>query len=141
MKNQMSLEFDSRSENEAFARVVVAAFATQLNPTLEEIDDIKTVVSEAVTNAIVHGYEQKEEYKVFLQCEITEQTIQITIMDYGVGIEDVEKAKTPMYTTKPYMNRSGMGFTFMEALMDELEVYSEKDEGTTVKMKKRIEAK
>ncbi|CDE43352.1 putative uncharacterized protein [Clostridium sp. CAG:411] len=138
MKNQMCLEFDSRSENEAFARVVVAAFATQLNPTLEEVDDIKTVVSEAVTNAIVHGYEQKENYKVFLQCEIVNQTIQITIMDYGVGIEDVEKAKEPMFTTKPHMNRSGMGFTFMEALMDELEVYSKKGEGTTVKMKKTI---
>ena len=95
MKNQMCIEFDSKSENEAFARVVAAAFATQLNPNLEEIDDIKTVVSEAVTNAIVHGYQSQEENSVFMECIIDGMELQIIIMDHGVGIEDVEKARQP----------------------------------------------
>ena len=138
MKNQMCIEFDSKSENEAFARVVAAAFATQCNPNLEEIDDIKTVVSEAVTNAIIHGYPEQEG-KVFMHCIVEKESIHITIMDRGVGIENVKKAMEPMYTSKPELERSGMGFCFMETLMDSLEVYSTPGAGTTVKMTKKFE--
>ena len=133
MKNEMSLEFDSLSENESFARIVAASFATQLNPNLEEIDDIKTVVSEAVTNCIIHGY-QMGEGKIFMHCKIQDQEIHITIMDKGVGIEDVEQAMEPMFTTRPELERSGMGFAFMKTLMDKLEVYSLSGVGTTVKL-------
>lgn len=137
MKNEMSMEFDSKSENESFARIVAASFVTQLNPNLEEIDDIKTVVSEAVTNSIIHGY-QMGEGKIFMECKIDENDFQITIMDKGVGISDVEQAMEPMFTTKPELERSGMGFIFMKTLMDNMEVISEPGIGTTVKMSKRI---
>lgn len=137
MTNQMSMEFDSKSENESFARVVAASFATQLNPNLEEIDDIKTVVSEAVTNSIIHGY-QMGEGKIFMECKIEGNDFYITIMDKGVGIGDVEQAMEPMFTTRPELERSGMGFIFMKTLMDDIEVISEPDIGTTVKMSKRI---
>lgn len=137
MKNEMNLEFDSLSENEAFARVVAAAFATQLNPNLEEIDDIKTVVSEAVTNSIIHGYPDSQG-KILMHCLLEENMIHITIMDRGVGIADVKKAMEPMYTSKPELERSGMGFCFMETLMDKLEVQSAPGTGTTVKMMKKI---
>lgn len=137
MKNEMNLEFDSISENEAFARVVAASFATQLNPNLEEIDDIKTVVSEAVTNSIIHGYPD-EQGKIFMHCLIEDKNLHITIMDRGIGILDVKKAMEPMYTSKPEMERSGMGFCFMETLMDKLEVQSIPGAGTTVKMMKKI---
>ena len=135
--NEMMLEFDSRSSNESFARVVAAAFAAQLNPTMEEIADIKTAVSEAVTNAIIHGYEN-EEGKICLKCRIEENTVWIEVSDQGRGIEDIEKAMEPLYTTKPEMERSGMGFAFMEAFMDELKVDSDLVKGTTVTMKKII---
>lgn len=137
MKNEMSLEFDSISENEAFARVVAAAFATRVNPNLEEIDDIKTVVSEAVTNAIIHGYENGPG-KIFMHCMTEGNQVHITIMDRGVGIENIKKAMEPMYTSKPELERSGMGFSFMETLMDKLEVQSKVGVGTTVKMIKKI---
>ncbi|MDE7425754.1 MAG: anti-sigma F factor [Lachnospiraceae bacterium] len=137
MTNQMSMEFDSKSENESFARVVAASFATQLNPNLEEIDDIKTVVSEAVTNSIIHGY-QMGEGKIFMECKIEGNDFHITIMDKGVGIGNVEQAMEPMFTTRPELERSGMGFIFMKTLMDDIEVISEPDIGTTVKMSKRI---
>lgn len=137
MKNEMSMEFDSKSENESFARIVAASFVTQLNPNLEEIDDIKTVVSEAVTNSIIHGY-QMGEGKIFMECKIDENDFQITIMDKGVGISDVEQAMEPMFTTRPELERSGMGFIFMKTLMDNMEVISEPGIGTTVKMSKRI---
>lgn len=136
-KNAMSLEFDSKSENESFARIVVAAFVAQLNPTIEEIADIKTAVSEAVTNSIIHGYDGKEG-KIQLVCEIEGNKIIITIIDKGKGIEDIEKAMEPLYTSKPEMERSGMGFSFMEAFMDELEVKSEVNVGTTIIMTKTI---
>lgn len=135
--NSMRLEFDSRSSNEAFARVTVAAFMTQLNPTLEEVADVKTAVSEAVTNAIIHGY-QGELHTVIIEAKIEGKTLSLEIRDQGVGILDVKKAMEPLFTTKPEMERSGMGFSFMEAFMDELEVISEPGMGTTVKMKKRI---
>lgn len=137
-KNAMSLEFDSKSENESFARIVVAAFAAQLNPTIEEIADIKTAVSEAVTNSIIHGYDSREG-KIVLTCTIEGSKITVSVMDKGKGIEDIKQAMEPLYTTKPEMERSGMGFAFMEAFMDELEVLSIPGEGTTIIMTKTID--
>ncbi|MBS5932439.1 MAG: anti-sigma F factor [Clostridiales bacterium] len=137
-KNAMSLEFDSKSENESFARIVVAAFAAQLNPTIEEIADIKTAVSEAVTNSIIHGYDGREG-KIVLTCAIEGSKITVSVMDKGKGIEDIKQAMEPLYTTKPEMERSGMGFAFMEAFMDDLEVISVPEEGTTVTMTKTID--
>ena len=136
-QNEMKVSFDARSVNEAFARVAVAAFIADMNPTLNEISDIKTAVSEAVTNAIIHGYDNPEQ-KVELQCRIDGNWVEIEVRDYGVGIEDVPMAMTPFYTTKPEMERSGMGFSFMEAFMDELKVFSEKGQGTCITMRKQI---
>ncbi|MBP3338467.1 MAG: anti-sigma F factor [Lachnospiraceae bacterium] len=137
MKKRMYLEIDSISENENFARVTVAAFVSRLNPTLEEIADIKTAVSEAVTNAIVHGYDGKEGI-VYITCEIEENEVHITIEDKGIGIENVDKAREPLYTTKPDDERSGMGFVFMEVFMDSLTVESKISEGTIIRMSKKI---
>lgn len=135
--NEMEIMFDSKSENEGFARVAVAAFATQINPTLEEIADIKTAVSEAVTNAIIHGY-GSENGKIHILCGIKDEEIHIKISDEGCGISDIEMAMTPLYTSKPEEERSGMGFSFMEAFMDELRVESKVGKGTCVSMKKKI---
>ena len=135
--NEMEIIFDSRSVNEGFARVAVSSFMTQLNPTLEEVSDVKTAVSEAVTNAIIHGYEE-EVHKIRISCRLEGKSIWIEVEDKGKGIADVEKAMEPMFTSKPHLERSGMGFAFMEAFMDELEVISKVGEGTTVKMKKEI---
>ena len=135
--NEMELIFDSCSANERFARVAVAAFMTQLNPTVEEVSDVKTAVSEAVTNAIIHGYEQ-EIHKVSLRCRIEGNLLSVTIKDSGKGIEDVERAMLPMYTTKPEADRSGTGFSFMEAFMDKVTVESAPGKGTSVFMEKRI---
>ena len=137
MTNEMKLEFDSRSANEAFARVTVASFMTQLNPTLEEVSDVKTAVSEAVTNAITHGYENHVN-KVQIYAGIEGRTLHLEISDRGVGIPDVKKAMEPLYTTRPELERSGMGFSFMEAFMDEVQVESELGKGTIVRMKKII---
>lgn len=135
--NEMFLVFDSDSKNESFARTVIAAFVSQLDPTMEEIADIKTAVSEAVTNCIIHGYDNQEG-KIEMGCKIHDDIIEIVITDKGVGIEDVEQAMEPLYTSRPELERSGMGFAFMEAFMDKLEVVSEVGEGTTVKMEKAI---
>lgn len=135
--NEMMIEFDSLSCNEGFARVAVAAFLTQLNPTLEEVTDVKTAVSEAITNAIVHGYEQ-EIHKIKIECRIKGHEMTIAVIDYGRGIENIEKAMEPLFTTKPELDRSGMGFAFMEAFMDEVKVDSTPGEGTTVFMKKVV---
>jgi len=135
--NEMMIEFDSRSCNEGFARVAVAAFATQLNPILEEVNDLKTAVSEAITNAIVHGYED-EVHKIRIECKLADHEIAVTVTDYGKGIEDIEKAMEPLFTTKPEADRSGMGFAFMEAFMDEVTVRSAPGKGTTVLMKKKM---
>ena len=135
--NEMEIRFDSRSENEGFARVSVASFLTQLNPTVEEVADVKTAVSEAVTNAIIHGYEQRVE-TVRIHCSIENQLFTVEISDRGKGIANVEKAMEPMFTTKPEDDRSGMGFSFMEAFMDSVEVESKAGEGTSVKMTKTI---
>ena len=137
MTNVMKLGFDSRSANEAFARVTVASFMTQLNPTLEEVSDVKTAVSEAVTNAIIHGYENHVN-KVQIYAGIEGRTLHLEISDRGVGIPDVKKAMEPLYTTRPELERSGMGFSFMEAFMDEVQVESEPGKGTIVRMKKII---
>jgi len=132
-QNEMKLIFDARSVNESFARVAVAAFIAELNPTLDEIADIKTAVSEAVTNAIIHGYHEVE-----LLCQICGDEVSITVSDTGAGIADVSKAMEPFYTTKPELERSGMGFSFMEAFMDRLEVVSEPGKGTSVHMVRRL---
>ena len=135
--NEMSIEFDSRSCNEGFARVSVAAFCTQLNPTLEEVADVKTAVSEANTNAIIHGYENQV-HKIRIECKAAGHELYLTVIDKGKGIADNKKAMEPLFTTRPEWNRSGMGFAFMEAFMDEVVVVSELGCGTEVHMKKTI---
>lgn len=137
MKNEMTLAFDSISENEGFARVAVAAFVSQLDPTLEEVADIKTAVSEAVTNAIIHGYPEGV-HTVVVRARLSDQAVELWVIDEGVGIPDVKQAMEPLYTTKPEQERSGMGFMFMEAFMDQVEVQSLPGLGTTVYMKKQI---
>ena len=137
--NEMKIEFISKSNNEAFARISVAAFIAQLDPTLEEIADIKTAVSEAVTNSIIHGYEEKIGI-VKLICKIRQNEVFIEISDSGKGIENVEIAKQPLYTTKSNLERSGMGFTIMESFMDTVEVESVLGLGTKVSMSKKIKS-
>ena len=135
--NEMEMVFDAVSANESLARVAIAAFVTEKNPTLEEISDIKTAVSEAVTNAIIHGYAKKQG-KIKMHCRWEDKVLFIEIEDKGVGIADVKQAMEPLFTTKPEEDRSGMGFSFMEAFMDELEVESVPGEGTIVRMQKEI---
>ena len=139
LNNEMKLEFLSKSTNEAFARITVAAFAAQLDPTIEELADIKTAVSEAVTNAIIHGYEEKKGV-VKMRCQIINNELIIEISDNGQGIENIDLAKQPLYTTKPNLERSGMGFTIMESFMDEVEIESIVGMGTKVTMKKKIKS-
>ena len=152
--NEMSITFDSRSCNEGFARVAVAAFCTQLNPTLEEVADVKTALSEAITNAIIHGYENLAGYsrhgesipaysivhpgKVRMHCVLDGDMLYIELTDQGKEIDDIKNAMEPIFTTKPELERSGMGFSFMEAFMDKLEVESVPGKGTTVKVEKTI---
>lgn len=136
-QNEILFEFDSKSENEGLARTVVAAFVAALDPTLEELADVKTAVSEAVTNAVIHGYGDKPG-KIRIHSRIEGNVVWIDVQDEGVGIEDVAKAMEPLYTTKPDMERSGMGFAFMEAFMDELDVVSTPGKGTQVRMRKTI---
>ena len=146
MKNKMSMSFDAISVNEAFARIAVAAFIAPLNPTIEEISDIKTAVSEAVTNAIIHGYDEEFlrekpesiEKPVYLRCMLEEDVLLVEVQDQGKGLENIDKAMEPLFTTKPEMDRSGMGFAFMEAFMDDLEVISSPWHGTLIRMKKKI---
>lgn len=148
MKNEMKLEFDALSTNEGFARVSVAAFMSILNPTLEEVADVKTAVSEAVTNAIIHGYDnhstdktvepEEGSRKVYISCVLDGDVLHIRVKDKGHGIPDIDKAMEPLFTTKPELDRSGMGFAFMEAFMDDLEVVSEPGQGTTIHMIKKL---
>lgn len=156
MKNEIELYFDGISNNEGLARVTVAAFVAHLNPTLEELADIKTAVSEAVTNSIIHGYENYQGYgkynsnipafipmhpgKVRLYCLLEKDVLHIEVSDEGKGIENIDRAMEPLYTTKPELERSGMGFAFMEAFMDDLEVESRPGQGTTVRMMKKMAA-
>lgn len=137
-QNHMQVLFDAKSENEGLARMVVTAFMAEMNPTLEQIADVKTAVSEAVTNAIIHGYNNEEE-SVSLCCDRDGQQLVITVEDHGAGIENIDQAMQPFYTTKSQLERSGMGFAFMEAFMDKLEVRSKVGEGTKVVMWKYIE--
>ena len=136
LQEVMTLTIDSLSANEEFARVVVAVFATRMNPTLEEIDDIKTAVSEAVTNAVIHGYQNKEG-KISIEAAVQENVLSVTISDDGVGISNIERAMEPMFSTLPE-ERSGMGFSFMEAFMDRVEVVSAPRKGTSVTMRNKI---
>lgn len=149
-ENNMTMEFDAKSQNEGLARVAVSAFLTEIDPTIDEINDIKTAVSEAVTNSIIHGYNEGPG-KVVLSCRLlnkvyakTDNTysedsiIKIEIKDNGVGIEDIDRAREPLFTTKPELERSGMGFMFMEMFMDKVEVKSQPGEGTSVMMEKKI---
>ncbi|MDW5298992.1 MAG: anti-sigma F factor [Sedimentibacter sp.] len=138
--NYVYIKIPSYSTNESFARAAVAAFCSSLNPTIEEISDIKTAVSEAVTNAIIHGYENSVG-EIEIQCRLKGQMVEIIIEDFGCGIVNVEMAKEPLFTTKPELERSGMGFAVMETFMDELVVLSEKDVGTKVIMRKTISSK
>lgn len=137
MNNHMTMTFDAVSANEAFARMVVSAFLVAENPTIEEVTDVKTAVSEAVTNAVIHGYENKRG-SVTMTCAIDEKLLTIIVQDYGKGIADIHKAREPFFTTKPEMERSGLGFAFMETFMDGLEVISEPGHGTTVIMTKKL---
>lgn len=137
VKNKMKIEFLSLSENESLARVAVSAFCAQLDPTIEEIADIKTAVSEAVTNAIIHGYGDKKGL-VTLCCELLDNELTVKVTDEGKGIEDIKKALEPLYTSLPDCERSGMGFTVMESFMDSVEIESIAGRGTTVTLKKYI---
>lgn len=138
-REHMRLEMDSLSQNEEFARVVTAVFMSRLDPTLEEVDDVKTAVSEAVTNAVIHGYKgQGGTICLDITADMEEKALTVAVADKGVGIADVERAMEPMFTTDPEGERSGMGFSFMEAFMDQVEVESAPDQGTLVTMKKYI---
>jgi len=137
--NEMTLEMKASSKNESFARIVASAFASQLDPTISELTDIKTAVSEAVTNAIIHGYgEAQQPGTVILKCSIKDDQIYIEVSDSGRGISDIKEAMTPLYTSAPNDERSGMGFTIMETFMDEIEVVSEPGKGTKIRMYKKI---
>ena len=136
-ENEMKLEFLSKSNNEAFARLAVAAFAAQLDPTIEELADIKTAISEAVTNCIIHGYENTKGI-VKIVSKIFANTLEVEISDTGKGIENIDLARKPLYTSKSNIERSGMGFTIMGNFMDQMQVESTVGEGTTVFMKKTI---
>ena len=142
MNNYMKLEIAAMGENESFARSAVAAFALCLNPSLSELSDIKTAVSEAVTNCVVHAYKKANDGKILIECLAKQDEnvakLHIKITDFGCGIEDTEKVVAPFYTSLPDEERSGMGFTIMQAFMDEFALKSEKDKGTTVQMLKKI---
>ncbi len=136
-ENEMTIQFKAISENEAFARVVAATFVSQLNPTVSDITDIKTAVSEAVTNAIIHGYENKEGI-VTLFCGYIEDKVSIIVTDKGKGIKNIEQARQPLYTSKPELERSGMGFTVMETFMDDMTIESVEGVGTKITMTKIV---
>ena len=137
MNDEVKVEMYSKAENEALARIVIATFMARLNPTLEEINDVKTAVSEAVTNCIVHGYEDGWG-GICLEGKIRDNELEVCISDKGRGIDNVKLAREPLFTTKPEEERSGMGFTFMEIFMDEVHIDSKRNEGTTVRMIKKI---
>lgn len=135
--NELKVEFVSKSSNEGLARVIATSFVSQLDPTLEELADVRTAVSEAVTNAIIHGYENKTGM-IKMECKLLSDSVIISISDKGKGIEDIDLAMQPLYTSKPELERSGMGFTVMQSFMDEVVVESNKDSGTCVTMKKKF---
>ena len=135
--NEMKITFKSKSENESFARTAITAFIVSLDPTITEISDIKTAVSEAVTNAIIHGY-NKRDGEVIVYCGVKDFNIYIEVIDKGCGIDNIDKAREPLYTSKPHEERSGLGFTIMESFMDEITIESKTDLGTKVSMKKTL---
>ncbi len=134
--NKMEIKFDALSQNEAFARLAVSGFLLYKNPGINDMEDIKMAVSEAVTNSIIHAY--KDGGTVRIYCEIHENEFMVTVEDYGKGIEDIALARRPLYTSKPHEERSGMGFTIMETFMDSISVSSEKDKGTKIIMYKEL---
>jgi len=136
--NYLNVRFKSISENESLARLIISSFVLQLNPTIDELNDIKTSVSEAVTNSIIHGYNNNKNNLITMEAFIKEREVIIKIIDEGVGINDIAKAKEPLYTSKPELERSGLGFTIMESFMDELRVNSTEGSGTTLIMTKKI---
>jgi stage II sporulation protein AB (anti-sigma F factor) len=138
VKNEMKIQFSALSQNESFARVTVAAFVAQLDPTMDELTEIKTVVSEAVTNSIIHGYENDPTGMVYINVTIEDGFIDMTIKDEGIGIIDVEEAMQPLFTSKPDLERSGMGFTIMENFMDNVEVFSQPGLGTEIRLRKHL---
>ena len=138
MKNEMKIQFSALSQNESFARVTVAAFIAQLDPTMDELTEIKTVVSEAVTNSIIHGYESDPMGIVYISVSLEDHLIEMTIKDEGKGIPDVEEARQPLFTTKPELERSGMGFTIMENFMDDIVVNSHPGKGTEIRLRKHL---
>jgi stage II sporulation protein AB (anti-sigma F factor) len=138
MKNMMKIQFSALSQNESFARVTVAAFIAQLDPTMDELTEIKTVVSEAVTNSIIHGYESDPNGIVYISVTLEDHVVELTIKDEGKGIPDVEEARQPLFTTKPELERSGMGFTIMENFMDDIIVNSHPGKGTEIRLRKHL---
>lgn len=138
MTNEMKLQFSALSQNESFARVTVAAFIAQLDPTLDELTEIKTVISEAVTNSIIHGYDNNPDGVVYIEVKLNDGIVHLTIRDEGIGIGNLEEARMPLYTTKPELERSGMGFTIMENFMDEVEVVTDQEKGTTIHLTKHL---
>ncbi|MEI5907122.1 anti-sigma F factor [Bacillus spongiae] len=138
MRNEMSLQFCALSQNESFARITVAAFIAQLDPTMDELTEIKTVISEAVTNSIIHGYDNNPAGIVYISVRLEDGMVDVMIRDEGVGIANVEEARQPLFTTKPDLERSGMGFTIMENFMDEVEIESQPGKGTVVRIKKLL---
>ncbi|WP_172369439.1 anti-sigma F factor [Sporosarcina jiandibaonis] len=138
MNNEMTLSFVAIEENEALARMAMTCFITPLDPTIEEISEFKTIVSEAVTNAILHGYENDGKSLVKIHAKIDDHTVSMTVSDEGAGIDDLARAMEPMYTSKPHMERSGMGFTIMESFSDSLSVESVIGSGTVVKFEKKF---
>ncbi|WP_033828500.1 anti-sigma F factor [Bacillus andreraoultii] len=138
MNNEMYLKFRALSQNESFARVTVSAFIAQLDPTMDELTEIKTAVSEAVTNAIIHGYENKGEGFVYVSVRLDGSIVELEVRDEGIGIMDVDEARQPLFTTKPELERSGMGFTIMENFVDEMTIDSVPNGGTTVRLKKKL---
>ena len=138
--NKIKIEFESKSQNEGFARVAIAAFVSQLDPTIEEITDVKTAVSEAVTNSIIHGYENKKDGIVVIEAMLSGNDITIIISDNGKGIKDVSQSREPLFTSRPDLERSGMGFTVMETFMDSLQVESQEGRGTRVVLKKKFDS-
>lgn len=140
MKNYAKVSFSANSVNEAFARMVVMGFMVDMNPTMDELTDVKTAVSEAVTNAIIHGYEEDSSKAVEMVCMRENEKLTVIVEDYGVGIENIEDARQPFFTTKADMERSGMGFVFMETFMDEVQIASEPGRGTRIQMIKYIKS-
>jgi stage II sporulation protein AB (anti-sigma F factor) len=138
MKNEMHLQFSALSQNESFARITVAAFIAQLDPNMDELTEIKTVVSEAVTNAIIHGYDSNPNGTVYISVSLTNSVIELTVKDEGIGISNIEEARQPLFTTKPELERSGMGFTIMENFMDQMEIQSSTEMGTTIRLTKHL---